>query len=183
MDYSKYVKTPGGNDSKKITEYQKALDGKKSSAFDVSAPLGTQYFYNTGMKCGNKKKEKQYVFIDARPSVKSDNVSLANCVADCDILDPDCIKCLPKNSIYYSALNDLTNNISNTLAQTGKNDCVKMTRDTIDVKGKKKKETRYGKESFVTLPSLQDMDAGQQFFIGSISVVGLFLFFKAFYKR
>lgn len=179
MDYSKYVKTPKGDEYKKINEYQKALDGNNSKALDVSAPLGSQYFYETGFKCNNKKKKNRYGFIDAKPDKQSNNVSLANCVADCNNLDPDCIQCLPKNSIYYSALNDLTNNLSDTLGQTGNNDCVKMKKNKIDANGKKKKVTYYGKESFY----IHNMDAGQQFFIGSFAVVGLYLFYKAIYKR
>lgn len=180
MDYSKYVKTPKGDEYKKIIEYQKALNGNKSSAFDVSAPLGMRYFYNSGLNCDNSKK-KQYSFINAKPEYQKDNLSLGNCVADCDILDSDCKQCLPKNSIFYSAEKDLEQ-IPQNITQTNPNKCKNMKKETVSVKGNKKKETRYGKESFIA-PRLEKMNAGQQFFVGSFAILGLFLFYKAFIKR
>jgi hypothetical protein len=73
-------------------------------------------------------------------------------------------------SIYDSVNNDINYN------PTTYANCVKKTKTTINVGGKKKKETRY------TLDTFQNMNTGHQFFISSVAVLGLFLFYKAFFK-
>jgi len=180
MDYSKYVKTPKGNEYKKIFDYQKALNGIKSSAFNVSAPLGMRYFYNLQLN-GDNTKKKRHLFVNAKPETQTDYTVLENCTADCLTLDSACKSCLPKNSIYYSASYSL-DQIKDEISEDNPNIFKKIKKEKISVRGKKKTETRYGKEMFVA-PSLEKMDAGQQFFIGSFAVIGLFLFYKAFYKR
>jgi hypothetical protein len=161
MNYSSLIKTPKGDDFKKINEYQKALDGNKSSAFTASRPLGRRYFENTGIRCNNSKNNR-YVFIDSIPKAGPQQ--------------------LPKNGIYYSANMDFSK-VSDTLNESSKYDCVKKTYTTVDAKGKKKKKTYYvAKETFIS-PNLNEMNMGQQFFIGSFAVLGLFLFYKGFLKR
>lgn len=115
MDYSSLIKTPKGNDFKKINEYQKALDGNKSTAFTAKPPLGRRYFENTGIRCNNSKNNR-YVFIDSIPNAGPH-----------------------KNGIYYSANSDFSK-VTDTLNESSKYDCVKKTYTTVDVKGKKKKE-------------------------------------------
>lgn len=160
MDYSSLIKTPKGDDFKKINEYQKALDGNKSTAFTGSRPLGRRYFENTGIVCNNSKNNR-YLFIDSIPNAGSQQ--------------------LPKNGIYYSANSDFSK-VSDTLNESSKYDCVKKTYTTVDAKGKKKKKTYYvGKETFIS-PNFNEMNMGQQFFIGSFAVLGLFLFYKGFFR-
>jgi len=180
MDYSKYVKTPEGDEYNQIIEYQKALNGNNSSALEVSAPLGMRYFYNSGLKCDDSNNDR-YLFVNSKLETQTDYTVLENCDANCSTLDSACKSCLPKNSIYYSASNDM-DQISQNISETGQNSCKEMRKETIDENGNKKFETRYGKETFVA-PRLDKMDTGQRFFIGSFAVLGLFLFYKACYKK
>ena len=82
-----------------------------------------------------------------------------------------------KSSIYDSAMNDF-NKITNELNESEKNLCIKKKMTTVGVDGKRKKKTyAVSKEAF------QNMNAGQQFFIGSLSVLGLYLLYKGIYKK
>jgi hypothetical protein len=152
-----------GDIFKQLANYQYAMDGNKTTIYNtkVSLPLGVKYFADSGIQCSNKK-QNIYTFVDAKSSQK--NILLS---ASADL----------------SKINNIDKNIENPNFATTK--CtkkpVKLT--TIGLNGKKKKESKIvGTESFVT-PSLQTMNAGQQFFIGSFTVLGLLLFYKAFYKR
>jgi hypothetical protein len=181
MNYSSLIKTPEGDDFKKTAEYQKALDGKKSTAISASPPLGRRYLINTKFRCNNTKNNR-YIFINAKPNVSLSTISSINQVSVDSLYDKNVLKQLPKNSIYYSAIRDLSR-VSERINSSIINDCEKKSYTTIDENGKTKIESQYvKKESFVT-PSLQNMNAGQQFFIGSFTVLGLLLFYKAFLKR
>jgi carboxypeptidase C (cathepsin A) len=191
MNYSSLVKEPKGDDFAIITEYQKALDGNSSSALAAALPLGRRYFENTGIRCNNMKNTRS-VFIDAKPSAVSSNTSINaiqidNNVVSADLLSDDDAKKilneLSNNGIYYSANKDFSK-VSDTLNESSKYDCKKITtKQTVDVNGKTKKGTYYvGKETFIS-PNFQKMNMGQQFFIGSFAVLGLLLFYKGLLKR
>jgi len=160
LDTSEYK----GDIFKKINDYQYAFDGnKKTKVYNtkVSPPLGTKYFADTGIQCSNKKKNI-YTFIDAKPSQKN---ILSSASAD------------------LSKIDDSNTKIENPNFKT--TTCTKkpVKRTTVGLNGKSKKKSHYvGIETFVT-PNLQDMNMGQQFFIGSLAVLGLFLFYKGFLKR
>ena len=82
-----------------------------------------------------------------------------------------------KSSIYDSAMRDF-NKITNELNESANNLCIKKQMTTVGVDGKKKKKTyAVSKEAF------QNMNAGQQFFIGSLSVLGLYLLYRGIYKK
>jgi hypothetical protein len=148
----------------KINDYQYAFDGnKKTKVYNtkVSPPLGMKYFADTGIKCSNKKKNI-YTFVDAKPSEKN---------------------ILSSASLDLKKIDDSNEKIENPNFNTTK--CTKklVNRTTVGLDGKSKKKSHYvGIETFVT-PSLQKMNIGQQFFIGSFAVLGLFLFYKAYIKR
>lgn len=157
MDYSSLVKNTNFDKVKdkdvikKINDYYNALNGNKTSIYKskVTAPLGKNYFYNTGIKCG---KNNRYIFTEHKPSgIKS---------------------------IYDSAKFSL-NQIADELNTSTTYKCKKKKKTTVGVKGKKKAKT-YNVEPFV---NLQEMNVGQQFFIGSIAVLGLYLFYKAISKK
>ena len=153
-----------GDIFKQLANYQYAMDGNKKTTIyntKVSPPLGRKYFVDTGIQCSNKK-QNIYTFVDAKSS--NNNILLS---ASADL----------------SRINDSDKNIENPNFAT--TTCTKkpVNLNTVALNGKNRKESHYvGLESFVT-PSLQNMNAGQQFFIGSFSVLGLLLFYKAFYKR
>lgn len=156
MDYSTLVKTIDFSklsDKKvfsKTADYQDALEGDKTNIFKkkVSAPLGSRYFYKTDIMCD--KKNRLNLFIDAKPD--------------------------GKKSIFDSAIFNI-NGISDSLNDSPKFACKKKTKQTIGLGGNKKKQTRYT-EPFIIQPDINQMDIGQKFFIFSISVFGLFLFYK-----
>jgi len=170
MNYSSLVKETDFDKVKdtdvitKINDYQYAFDGnKKTKVYNtkVSPPLGMKYFADTGIKCSNKKKNI-YTFVDAKPSEKN---------------------ILSSASLDLKKIDDSNEKIENPNFNTTK--CTKklVNRTTVGLDGKSKKKSHYvGIETFVT-PSLQEMNIGQQFFIGSFAVLGLFLFYKAYIKR
>ena len=83
-----------------------------------------------------------------------------------------------KKSIYDSAefsINQIKDNLNTSTTYK----CKKKKFTTVDVNGKKKAKS-YNVEPFV---NLQEMNVGQQFFIGSIAVLGLYLFYKAISKK
>ena len=142
---------------KKINDYQYAFDGnKKTKVYNtkVSLPLGTKYFADTGIQCSNKKNNI-YTFVDAKPSQKN---ILSSASSDLSKISEDSIE----NPNFKTTT------------------CTKkpVKRTTVSLSGKSTKKSHYvGIETFDT-PSLQDMNMGQQFFIGSFAVLGLFLFYK-----
>ena len=179
MDYYKYVETTNFNETndagpdlkkgedifQRIANYQKAFDGDSTTTLlydpltktKVSPPLGMSYFYKTDINCSNYPDQSRYTFVDAKTS--SQKTILSAATADINNIKP-IIQEDPISTI-----------------------CVKKTYTTIGTDGKRKSETQYiGKETFV-VPSLEKMNVGQQLFIGSFAVLGLFLFYKAFHKR
>ena len=179
MDYYKYVETTNFNETndagpvqkkgedifKRIANYQNAYDGNSgttvlydpsSTKQKVSPPLGRSYFYETDIRCNNYPNQKRHIFIDAKTS--------------------------SQKNILAAATADI-NNIKNLSNDPKPTVCVKKTYTAVGVNGKRKSESQYvGKETFV-LPSLGKMDAGQQLFIGSFAVLGLFLFYKVLCKK
>ena len=161
MDYSGLINSTNFSTYKKdiyakIKDYKNAIDGNKSRIFksNITPPLGMKYFFNTKIKCSNNSD--RYLYINAKQSADK--------------------------SIIMSANSDI-NNVTNDLNQSGKNNCKKIKMPTIDKNGKKKYETHYvGKEPFIS-PNLQMMNAGQQLFIGSFTILGLFLFYKALVRK
>ncbi len=156
MDYSTLVKTTDFSklsDKKvfsKTEDYQDALEGNKTDIFKkkVTAPLGSRYFYQTDIMCD--KKNRLNLFINAKPS--------------------------GEKSIFDSAIFNI-NRISDNLNDSTKFACKKRTKQTISIGGNKKKQKRYT-EPFIIQPDINEMDIGQKFFIMSISVFGLFLFYR-----
>ena len=71
------------------------------------------------------------------------------------------------------------NQIKDNLNESTTYNCITKTFTTVGVNGKQKTET-YNVEPFV---NLQEMNVGQQFFIGSVAVLGLYLFYKAISKK
>jgi hypothetical protein len=189
------MKAPKGDEFAKIKEYQKALDSTSSSAFAASLPLGRTFFENTGIGCNNMKKTRS-LFINAKPIINNETPTLGSSnasIAEIPIVDKtvsvdsisneDAKKILDQlsqNTIYYSANNDFSKLTNDPLNESSKYDCKKQTTYTIDVNGKKKKQTAYvSTESFI---SLNQMNMGQKFFIGSFAVLGLLLFYKGLLK-
>ena len=168
-----------------ITQYANALDGKSSKKLVSPAPIGKQYFFNTGVKCADMTTGQlvdRSSIIDSRVGVKKNDGTIDNSIFASAIADFNQSTIFKKQANYAETLADK---------------CVQITIEPVDVYGKKlKPETRHvsvidiqkfedtqlgPKEGFATF-KIEKMNAGQQAFIYSASILGLYLLFKALQK-
>lgn len=188
-DYSDNILPPYKGDNfesirKDVAEYANALDGKTSKKLVSPAPLGKQYFFNTGVKCADIQTGQlvdRYSIIDSRVGIKNEDGTVDNSIFASAVADFNQSTIFKKKPSYKQTLEDK---------------CVKITIEPVDVYGKKlKPETRHVSlidvqkyddmqlgpkvEGFATL-DMERMDFGQQAFIYSVSALGLYLFLKAF---
>ena len=189
-DYSDNILPPYPGDNfasirEDITQYANALDGKSSKKLVSPAPIGKQYFFNTGVKCADMTTGQlvdRYSIIDSRVGVKNDDGTIDNSIFASAVADFNQSTIFKKHANYAETLADK---------------CVQITIEPVDVYGKKlKPETRHvsvidiqkfddtqlgPKEGFATF-EIEKMNAGQQAFIYSASILGLYLLFKALQK-
>jgi hypothetical protein len=232
-DYSKLIREPKATDfasiNLEVNEYDKALDGKRSTMILTGTPpFGRVYFQPTNETCRDKKTGKmvpRFAVIDAHRK-------------DMKLMD-----------LAEQDLNMASKLKIPTDAQIKTNICVPLTIKTINSEGKAGKETQYVSEfdaknispdirESMTNEGTSDkgaaspdkgaaspdkgaaspdkgaaspdkgaasldkgaaspdngaasldkemtlnMDAGQNLFIGSVALLGLYLFFKVLYKR
>jgi hypothetical protein len=163
-DYSSLVKdtnfdTYTKNKYKKINDYQRALDGKKPKK-------GSSSIFNSKV---SQPLGADYFY---KTDLKCNNYQRKDRYIYVDGK--------PKSGGIYSSALFSINKIPYGLNDSLKK-CVKKKKKIVGINGKKKSQKRYI-ESFIS-PNLQEMNAGQQFFIGSIAVIGLYLFYKAIYKK
>jgi hypothetical protein len=175
-NYSDLIMGPRGTDfasiRNEINEYEKALDGKPSTVvLTATPPFGQIYFHPTGEKCIDTETGKtvpRFIVVDAHKK----GITLAE-----------------------SAERDF-NNVGKVTGRSVK--CVPVTIKTINSEGKAGKETQFVsisdskkispdirmKESMDNMKAdlENELDGGQQIFIGSAVVLGLYLFFKVLYK-
>ena len=168
-----------------ITQYANALDGKSSKKLVSPASIGKQYFFNTGVKCADMTTGQlvdRYSIIDSRVGVKKNDGTIDNSIFASAVADFNQSTIFKKHANYAETLADK---------------CVQITIDPVDVYGKKlKPETRHvsvidiqkfddtqlgPKEGFATF-EIEKMNAGQQAFIYSASILGLYLLFKSLQK-
>jgi len=179
-EYSSYIVGPKATDyasiNNEVNEYEKALAGNPSKqVLSVLPPFGRIYFQYTGETCTgpNGRKYPQHTVVDAHRS---------------------------KMSIFDSASRDFNN--AQTINMPSRkvisaDRCVPVTIKTIDTDGKAGKDTKYVavyeaenispdiKETMKNLneSSEVDLDAGQQLFVGSVTVLGLYMLFRMLYKK
>ena len=163
-DYSSLVKdtnfdTYRKNKYKKINDYQRALDGKKPKK-------GSSTIFNSKV---SQPLGADYFY---KTGLKCNNYQRKDRYIYVDGK--------PKSGGIYSSALFSINKIPDELNDSLKK-CVKRKKKIVGINGKKTSQTRYS-ESFIS-PNLQEMNAGQQFFIGSFTVIGLYLFYKAIYKK
>jgi hypothetical protein len=185
-DYSSLIVGPKAADfasiSKEVNEYDKALAGKPSKqVLSVLPPFGRIYFKNTGETCTgpNGRKYPQYTVVDAHRA---------------------------KMNIFDSANRDFNNALTINMPSKrviSADKCVPVTIKTINSGGKAGKNTKYvavyeaknispdikmRKKKKETMMNLMDsgevdLDAGQQLFVGSVTVLGLYMLFRMLYKK
>ena len=142
-------------------------------------PFGRVYFQDTGATCKDSKTGKlvrQFTVIDSHQK---------------------------DTSLFDSASRDLANSSvlkMPSYSQINADKCVRVTIKTVDSAGTTGKDTKHvsvfeakniSPNIRLDMPKTQesmfsndnDMDAGQNLFIGSVAVLGLFLFFKILYKK
>lgn len=154
-----------------INEYEKALDGKPSKVvLTATPPFGQVYFHPTGETCRDMatwKSVPRFTVVDAHKK----GVTLAE-----------------------SAERDF-NNVGNNIS-TSSNWCKAVTIKTMNAEGKSVNQRQFVslaesenispdirvKESMTTADLENELDGGQQIFIGSAVVLGLYLFYKVLYK-
>lgn len=187
QDYSTLIVEPKAADfasiSKEVNEYQKVLDGKETlKALTMLPPFGRIYFENTGETCvgPDGQKQPQYTLVDAY---------------------------MPKTGLLESADRDFKNASTLLMPSADEiraNRCVPVTIKTIDSGGKVGKDTKYisvveennmspnikmlskkKKEGMVLMNIDTDaqLDAGQQLFVGSVTILGLYMFYRLLYKK
>jgi hypothetical protein len=195
-DYSKMIREPKATDfasiNLEVNEYDKALDGKKSTMiWNGTPPLGRVYFHPTGETCRDKKTGKmvpQFTVVDAhRKGMKLMDLAERdfNNAAKLKIPTDKQIKadiCVPVTIRAYEILSDppvkQTRHVSEFDAENISPDIREsMTNERTPDEGTTDKDAALDKD--MTL----NMDAGQNLFIGSVAVLGLYLFFKVLYKR
>lgn len=180
-NYSDLIVGPKATDfasiRNEINEYEKALDGKPSTVvLTAMPPFGQIYFHPTGETCRDMKTWKtvpRFIVVDSHKK----GIPLAE-----------------------SAERDF-NNVDDGKVSTPSNWCKAVTIKTMNAEGKTKKETQFVslaesenispdirvKESMDNIATTRDLeeelDGGQQIFIGSAVVLGLYLFYKVLYKR
>lgn len=185
-DYSSLIIGPKATDyasiNNEVNEYEKALAGNPSTkVLSALPPFGRIYFQYTGETCTgpNGRKYPQHTVVDAHRS---------------------------KMSIFDSANRDFNN--AQTINMPSRkvisaDRCVPVTIKTIDSGGKAGKDTKYvavyeaknispdikmHKNKKETMMNLMDsgevdLDAGQQLFVGSVTVLGLYMLFRMLYKK
>jgi hypothetical protein len=198
-DYSKLIREPKATDfasiNLEVNEYDKALDGKKSTMiWSGTPPLGRVYFQPTGETCRDKKTGKmvpQFTVVDAhRKGMKLMDLAERdfNNAAKLKIPTNKQIKadiCVPVTIRAYEILSDppvkQTRHVSEFDAENISPDIREsMTNEgTTDEGAALSDKGAASPDKEMTL----NMDAGQNLFIGSVAVLGLYLFFKVLYKR
>lgn len=173
-NYSDLIVGPRATDfasiRNEINEYEKALDGKPSTVvLTATPPFGNVYFHPTGETCIDMKKNNtvpRFTVVDAHKK----GITLAQSAER----DFNNVGKVSPPSIF----------------------CKTVTIKTINAEGKPNNETQYVsleesenispdirvKESMATKDLENELDGGQQIFIGSAVVLGLYLFYKVLYK-
>ena len=185
-DYSKMIREPKATDfasiNLEVNEYDKALDGKRSTMiWSGTPPLGRVYFQPTGETCRDKKTGKmvpQFTVVDAhRKGAKLMDL------AERDFNNAAKLKIPTDKQIKADICVPVTIRVVTGIDPPGK-----MTKHVSEFDAKNiSPDIRESMTNEGTSDEGEDMtlnmDAGQNLFIGSVAVLGLYLFFKVLYKR
>ncbi len=174
-NYSELIVGPKAADfasiRNEINEYENALDGKPSKVvLTATPPFGQVYFHPTGETCRDMATWKyvpRFMVVDAHKK----GITLAQSAG--------------------RDFNNVVNNIS-----TSSHWCKAVTIKTMNAEGKSVNQRQFVslgesenispdirvKESMETKDLENELDGGQQIFIGSAVVLGLYLFYKVLYK-
>lgn len=191
-DYSKLIREPKATDfasiNLEINEYEKAFDGKRSTMVSIGTPpLGRVYFQPTGETCRDKKTGKmvpRFTVVDAhRKGAKLMDLAERdfNNAAKLKMPTDNQIKaniCVPVTIRTYESLTDPRVKETRHVSEFDAGNISPDIKESMTNEGTKDNGPSDEGED-MTL----NMDAGQNLFIGSVAVLGLYLFFKVLYKR
>ena len=196
-DYSKLIREPKAMDfatiNLEVNEYDKAFDGKQSTLIlTATPPFGRVYFQPTGETCRDRKTGKmvpQFTVIDThRKGMKlmdlaESDFNMASKIkipTDNQIKENMCIPVTIKTINSEGNVGKETNYVSEFDAENISPDIREsMTNKGTTDKGAASPDKGAASPDDMTL----NMDAGQNLFIGSVAVLGLYLFYKVLYKR
>ena len=191
IDYSKLIIGPKAANfnsiNLEVNEYNNALDGKKSKmVYNGTPPFGRVYFQPTGETCRIKKTGKmvpQFTVIDShRKGMKLMDL------AERDFNMASKIKMPTNKQIKENICVPVTIRAVNGMDPPGKVTQYVSEFDAKNISPVIKESMTLDKESTLDKGTMLDkemtlnMDAGQNLFIGSVAVLGLYLFFKVLYK-
>jgi len=197
-DYSTLIAEPRAIDftslNNEVNEYQKSLDGKSSKMVSIKMPpFGRVYFQDTGATCKDSKTGKlvrQFTVVDAHRKGISLFDSASRDLANSSVLKmpsysqinaDKCVRVTIKTVDSAGTMGKDTKHVSVFEAKNISPD--------IRLDMPKTKESMLSNDYMDAGQNLfsddddNNMDAGQNLFIGSVAVLGLYLFFKILYKK
>ena len=203
-DYSKLVKETAINDKNinqnisDVKEYSNILTGNTSTMLNSPIKtLGRVYAYDTNQTCVDNatlKQVKRHTIINSTDTntkgfLNSANSDFEKSKADIDYVtnaDKFPMRCMSVPIIetdingksttnpYYIMIAEI-DRLPNALFVGGKKPSLPT------VPAVPAATTTAAKEPFINLANLENLDAGQTFFIGSLGVIGLYMYFKMAY--
>jgi hypothetical protein len=203
IDYSKLIREPKATDfasiNLEVNEYDKAFDGKRSTMIlNGTPPLGRIYFQPTGETCRDKtgKMVPRYTVIDShRKDAKLMDMaerdfnmaSKLRMPTDKQIKENKCVPVTIRTVNGIDPRGKETQYVSEFDAENISPD-IRESMSTVnkDNGAASPDNGAASPDNGAASPdndTTLNMDAGQNLFIGSVAVLGLYLFFKVLYKR
>lgn len=185
----KYSKTNVKQNMKDINEYNKILKGEKSKKMpNVDTPVGKVYVYDTGSMCSDVKTGMSiplHTIINEKTSKKKG--LLASAYADFETA---------KTDPYIDVSDNIGNNRCMTVdvKETGINGKKTVNKKrNITVAEYRRTSPDFFAEGFIS-PGLVDdtitsdnymkhMNAGQRFFVGTVAVMGLYMYHQLLFGK
>ena len=155
-------------------------------------PLGRVYFQPTGETCRDKKTGKmvpQFTVVDAhRKGMKLMDLAESdfNMASKIKIPTDNQIKeniCVPVTIRAYEILSDPPVKQTRHVSEFDAENISPDIRESMTNKGTSDKGAALPDKVTTNEGTPLNMDAGQNLFIGSVAVLGLYLFYKVLYKR
>jgi len=188
----KYSNTNIKQNMNEINEYNKILKGEKSKKMpDVATPVGRVYVYDTGSMCTDIKtgmSVPRHTIVNEKTSKK--NGLLASAYADFDTAGTDPYIDIDPTASNTNSNKCMTVNVRET-GITGKKTVNE--KKNITVAEYKRTSPDFFAEGFIS-PGLVDdkvtsgnymkyMDAGQRFFVGTVAVLGLYMYHQMLFGK
>jgi hypothetical protein len=171
-----------------INEYKKILNGEKSKKMpNVDAPVGKVYVYDTGSMCTDVKTGlsiPRHTIVNEKTSKK--NTLLASAYADFETAKTD-----PNIDIDPTATNNDANKcMTVNVKETGINGKKTVNeKKNITIAEYRRTSPDFFAEGFISPDKvtsdnyMKHMDAGQRFFVGTVAVLGLYMYHQLLFGK